>query len=210
MQIPASVKPARITAYLAVVSLLLIIIGIVGVLVLSYVMGKLSFENNSNAVFTMRKYVLISSWFCILVFVCTIIFIPVWTYQICRNVRTGLNGEKLPFQHLAAWGWFIPIVNFFIPFTSLRRFWFILQANFPVVGLPEKKSIPIQLWQIGFCGLAITMPLSVLLLKFVTKQNILVYNITSLVLFLSILLSSICGIISILQLLRFEKLAYTK
>jgi hypothetical protein len=210
MQIPASIKPARVSAFLAVGAFLLIIFSIVGILVLRYAMEKLSFENNNNAVLTIRKYVLISSWFFILAFVCTLVFVPIWTYQICRNVRTGLNGEKLPLQHLSAWGWFIPIANFFLPFVSLRRCWMILQANFPVIGLAEKKPISILLWQIGFCGLAITVLFMVLLLKFIAKQHIMVYNITSLVLLFSVLLSSICGIISIFQLLRFEKLAYPK
>ncbi|MGL5889528.1 MAG: DUF4328 domain-containing protein [Bacteroidia bacterium] len=210
MNNPASVKPARVSAFLAVASIVLMIIGLLATAVLSYLIGKQHFENNDESASELNRLIAVNAQFFFFAFVCTLVFIPIWTYQICRNVRTTFGETPRPLQHLAAWGWFIPIANCFIPFTSLRSCWAILQANFPVIGIQEKKPIPLLLWQIGFCGLVITLPLTMLLLRVIEKQNIFVYNITSLVLLLSFLLGSICTMISILQLYRFEKLAYNQ
>lgn len=204
-------KPARVSAYFAVVSFLLLLIAILGISGLSFLMGKWRVENNLDSTLLLRKYILLSAQLGFATIIAVLISLPIWTYQICKNINYRLNADAKLKPVLAAWSWLIPIANLFLPFNYLRKCWYGLQDNFPITGMPIKKPNVITLWQIAFCIFMFALILHLIIFSLMTKNNfnLVLYSIVMYLSLLSVIINIIIGCVSILQLLRLEKLVYT-
>lgn len=201
------VSPAKASAVAAAVSLGFVGMSFILLIVLGFVLGMVSVQNKIDP-FQMRSILKLSGLVIIGSLLLSALTTAIWTYQIARAAKKTSPTFNRIKPHLSAFSWFIPVVNFIVPFIEIRRCRNALLPQLPVSGLTTGKAYTITLWQLGFILCLLSQSMAMVMVKIKLKPDVNLNAIIGLFSLATGILGCTAGIITIFQYFRLEKLVY--
>jgi hypothetical protein len=201
------VSPAKASAVAAAVSLGFVGISFILLVVLGFILGIMSLRNSIDP-FQMNSIIRLSGLTVIAVLILSALTISFWTYQIARAAKKTVPSPNRVKPHLSAFSWFIPVVNFIVPFIEIRRCRNLLIPLLPMGELTTGKAYTITLWQLGFILCLLSQSMAMVIVKINLKPDVNLNAILGLFSLATGILGCTAGIITIFQYFRLEKLVY--